>query len=77
MPKFSENEKLKYFWKNKDDYCENPNFQSQREYLESIKYFKPPGEDLYLNEHRDEDPKCIDSFKKEHHPIPKKKKRKL
>ena len=72
LPKFSENEKLKYFWKNKDDYCENPKYQSQREYIESIKYYKPPGEDLYLNEHRDEDPKWIDPFKKEHHPIPKK-----
>jgi hypothetical protein len=77
LPKFSENEKLKYFWKNKDDYCENPKFQSQREYLESIKYFKPPGEDLYLNEHRDEDPKWIDPFKKEHHPIPKKQEKEI
>ena len=77
LPKFSENEKLKYFWKNKDDYCENPKFQSQREYLESIKYFKPPGEDLYLNEYRDEDPKWIDPFKKEHHPIPKKQEKEI
>ena len=73
LPKFSENEKLKYFWKNKDDYCENPKFQSQREYLESIKYFKPPGEDLYLNEHRAESPKWIDPFKKEHYPLQKEK----
>ena len=73
LPKFSENEKLKYFWKNKDGYCENPKFQSQREYLESIKYFKPPGEDLYLNEHRAESPKWIDPFKKEHFPLQKEK----
>jgi hypothetical protein len=72
LPKFSENEQLKYFWKNKDGYCENPKFTSQREYLESIKYFKPPGEDLYLNEHRDEEPKWIDPFKKEHYPLEKK-----
>ena len=77
LPKFSENEKLKYFWKNKDGYCENPKFQSQREYLESIKYFKPPGEDLYLNEHRDESPKWIDPFKKEHSPIQKKEEKEL
>ena len=77
LPKFSENEKLKYFWKNKDGYCENPKFQSQREYLESIKYFKPPGEDLYLNEHRDESPKWIDPFKKEHFPIQKKEEKEL
>ena len=72
LPQFSENEKLKYFWKNKDDYCENPKYKSQREYLESIKYFKPPGEDLYLNEHREESPRWIDPFKKEHYPIQKK-----
>ena len=77
LPQFSESEKLKFFWKNKDDYCENPKFQSQREYLESIKYFKPPGEDLYLNEHRDESPKWIDPFKKEHYPIKKKKEKEI
>ena len=27
LPQFSESEKLKYFWKNKDDYCENPKYQ--------------------------------------------------
>ena len=71
LPQFSENEKLKYFWKNKEDYCENPKFKSQREYLESIKYYKPPGEDLYLNEKRDEEPKWVDPFKKEHYPLQK------
>ena len=76
LPKFSENEKLKYFWKNKDGYCENPKYQSQREYLESIKYFKPD-EDLYLNEHRDEDPKWIDPFKKEHYPLQKTKEKEI
>ena len=77
LPQFSKNEKLKYFWKNKEDYCENPKYQSQREYLESIKYYKPPGEDLYLNEHRDESPKWIDPFKKEHYPLEKKKEKNL
>ena len=77
LPQFSKNEKLKYFWKNKEDYCETPKFQSQREYLESIKYYKPPGEDLYLNEHRAESPKWIDPFKKEHYPLEKKHDKKL
>ena len=77
LPQFSKNEKLKYFWKNKDDYCENPKYQSQREYLESIKYYKPPGEDLYLNEHRAESPRWVDPFKKVHHPLEKKKEKKL
>ena len=66
LPKFSESETNKEFWKFKDGYCENPKFQSQCEYLESIKYYKPPGEDLLLNEHRDEEPNWIDPFKKVH-----------
>ena len=77
LPKFSENEKLKYFWKNKDDYCENPKYKSQREFLESIKYYKHPGEDLYLNEHRDESPKWVDPFKKEHYPLEKTKEKEI
>ena len=77
LPQFSKNEKLKYFWKNKEDYCETPKFQSQREYLESFKYYKPPGEDLYLNEHRAESPKWIDPFKKEYYPLEKKHEKKL
>ena len=77
LPQFSKNEKLKYFWKNKEDYCENPKYQSQREYLESIKYYKPPGEDLYLNEHRAESPRWVDPFKKVHYPLEKKKEKKL
>ena len=66
LPKFSESETNKEFWKLKEGYCENPKFQSQCEYLESIKYYKPPGEELLLNEHRDEDPYWIDPFKKVH-----------
>ena len=77
LPKYSENEKLKYFWKNKDDYCENPKYKSHREYIESIKYYKPPGEDLYLNEHRAESPRWIDPFKKEHYPLQKEKEKEI
>ena len=66
LPKFSESETNKEFWKLKDGYYENPKFQSQCEYLESIKYYKPPGEELLLNEHRDEDPNWIDPFKRVH-----------
>ena len=66
LPKFSESETNKEFWKLNEGYCENPHFKSQCEYLESIKYYKPPGEDLLLNEHRDEDPKWVDPFKKVH-----------
>jgi len=66
LPKFAESETNKEFWKLKEGYCENPKFQSQCEYLESIKYYKPPGEELLLNEHRDEEPNWIDPFKKVH-----------
>ena len=66
MPKFAESEKYKEFWKFRDGYCENPKFKSQCEYLESIKYYKPPGEELLLNEHRDEEPQCKDPFKLVH-----------
>ena len=66
LPKFAESEKYKEFWKFKDGYCENPKFKSQCEYLESIKYYKPPGEELLLNEHRDEDPLWKDPFKLVH-----------
>ena len=66
LPKFAESEKYKEFWKFKDGYCENPKYKSQCEYLESIKYYKPPGEELLLNEHRDEDPHWKDPFKLVH-----------
>ena len=74
LPKFSECEDQKReFWKNSTNYCENPKWKSQCEYLENIKYYKPPGEDLLLNEHREESPKWRDPFKREYHPLPKKK----
>ena len=66
LPKFAESEKYKEFWKFKDGYCESPKFKSQVEYLESIKYYKPPGEELLLNEHRDEEPYWKDPFKLVH-----------
>ena len=74
LPKFSENEKMKEWWKLKDDYKEKPLYQSWNEYTEKKKYYKPPGEDLLLNEHRDEEPNWVDPFKREYHPLPKVKK---
>ena len=71
LPKFSENEKMKEWWKLKDDYVEKPLYQSWNEFTEKKKYYKPPGEDLLLNEHRDEEPNWRDPFKREYHPIPK------
>ena len=71
LPKFSENEKMKEWWKLKDDYIEKPLYQSWNEFTEKKKYYKPPGEDLLLNEHRDEEPNWRDPFKREYHPIPK------
>ncbi len=74
LPKFSENEKMKEWWKLKEDYIEKPLYQSWNEYTEKKKYYKPPGEDLLLNEHRDEEPNWKDPFKREYHPLPKVKK---
>ena len=71
LPKFSENEKMKEWWKLKEDYIEKPLYQSWNEFTEKKKYYKPPGEDLLLNEHRDEEPNWRDPFKREYHPIPK------
>ena len=77
LPKFSQSKSNKEFWKLKEGYCENPKFNSQCEYLESFKYYKPPGEDLLLNEHREEEPKWVDPFKKVHILEAKKKKENL
>ena len=74
LPKFSENKTMSEFWKHKDGYVEKPSIQSQREYLEKIKYYKHQDEDLYLNEKRAESPKWVDPFKKEHFALPKKQK---
>ena len=71
LPKFSESEKMKEWWKFKDGYVENPKCQSWTEFTEAIKYFKPPGEDLLLNEYREEEPNWVDPFKRVHVPLPK------
>ncbi len=52
LPKFSENEENKEFWKNRDDFVDNPKINSLTELGETIKYWKKP-EDLLLNDHRD------------------------
>ncbi|MCQ2820963.1 MAG: hypothetical protein MJ252_27205 [archaeon] len=62
LPKFSENEGTKEFWKLRDGYLENPKFNSQVEFLEDIKYWKKR-EDLYINEHKDYDPEKDDPLK--------------
>ena len=63
LPKFSENEKMKEFWKLKDGYVDKPTFQSQVDLLENHKFWKKP-EELLLSEHKDEIPKP-DKFKRE------------
>ena len=51
IPKFSESNDKKEFWKLQEGYVENPKHISQVEYLEEIKYWKKP-EELLLNEHK-------------------------
>ena len=51
LPKFSESEKTKEFWKFQEGYVENPKHRSHLEYMQEIKYWKKP-EELLLNEHR-------------------------
>jgi len=52
LPKFSENEDMKEYWKFRDGYVENPAINSHILYKEYVKYWKKP-EDLLLNEHQD------------------------
>lgn len=52
LPKFSENEELKEYWKNKEGYKENPDINSHIVYKENVKYWKKP-EDLLINDHKD------------------------
>jgi hypothetical protein len=52
LPKFSENEENKEYWKNKEGYVENPKINSLVELKENIKYWKKP-EDLLLKDHKD------------------------
>ena len=52
LPKFSDDESKKEFWKFKEGYCEKPKFNSQIELLQNYKFWKKP-EELLLSEHRD------------------------
>ena len=52
LPKFSDDESKKEFWKFKQGYCEKPKFNSQIELLQNYKFWKKP-EELLLSEHRD------------------------
>ena len=52
LPKFSESENTKEFWKFQDGYVENPKHKSHFEYMQEIKYWKKP-EELLLSEHRE------------------------
>ena len=52
LPKFSESENTKEFWKFQDRYVENPKHKSHFEYMQEIKYWKKP-EELLLSEHRE------------------------
>lgn len=53
LPKFSENEEMKEYWKFRDGYVENPEINSHVLYKEYVKYWKKP-EELLINEHQDE-----------------------
>ena len=52
LPKYSESESTKEFWKFQDGYVENPKHKSHLEYMQEIKYWKKP-EELLLSEHRE------------------------
>lgn len=52
LPKFSENEENKEYWKNRDGYVENPKISSLVELKETIKYWKK-SENLLLNDHKE------------------------
>ena len=71
LPKFSENEDKKEFWKYKEGYCENPKYKSQVELLQNYKFWKKP-EELLLTEHRDNE--YIPDKRKIKHFSPKKEK---
>lgn len=73
LPKFAEHEDMKEYWKLMEDYKENPNFVSQKELREAIKYWKQR-EDLYLDENKEFDPNM---YKKSKHLLPRKGEEKL
>ena len=53
LPKFSESENMKEYWKYRDGYVENPKINSHILYKEYVKYWKKP-EELLINEHQEE-----------------------
>lgn len=53
LPKFSESENMKEYWKYRDGYVENPKINSHILYKENVKYWKKP-EELLINEHQEE-----------------------
>ena len=71
LPKFADAEEYKEFWKYKDDWIENPKYNSQVKLLEEQKFWKKP-EELKINDHNDKIP---EEKSKEH--IPKNKTKEL
>lgn len=70
LPKFSENEEMVQYWKNKEGYIEEPDVNSHILLKEKIKYWKKP-EELLLSDHIPSVSKP-DPFKKVHKPKEKK-----
>lgn len=66
LPKFSENEEFKEYWKYKEGYVENPEINSMTYLNEKKKYWKKM-EELLLNEHKDEILDPLDKDKKRVH----------
>jgi hypothetical protein len=52
LPKFSEDEEHKEFWKYRDGYVDNPKINSQVEYKETNKFWKKQ-EEMLVDEHKD------------------------
>jgi hypothetical protein len=64
LPKFSDSEQYREYWKFKDDWVENPKYRSQVQLLEDHKFYKKQ-EDLKVKDHTDDVP-SEDDFKKVH-----------
>lgn len=62
LPKFSESDQYREYWKFKEDWVENPKYQSQVELLEDQKYWKRK-EDFKIKDYREEEAN-IDDFKR-------------
>ena len=52
LPKFSEDEQYKEFWKFREGWIEHPKYMSQAEFLEHQKFWKK-AEELKINEHKE------------------------